>query len=219
MDKREKFSASKTEYLPALLAGGQINYATANSLNGAYISNEGLSTSVSGGIRDQNNYNPVFGSFGTIEVDWRVFNFGKVTANVNAAKSALSSSKADFENEIFQHQIKVIDAYLLALVMEKISVAQENNLKRAQRLQEVIRAGALAGLKAGADSSFAVAEVSKAKLLYLESKKNAQTQLIRLAELIGEKDNAIGIDSARFFSAIPTGFFQLIRYIPIRCPL
>src|SRR5580704_10341604 len=164
--QEKKFSASKTEYLPALLAGGQINYATANSLNGAYISNEGLSTSISGGIHDQNNYNPIFGSFGTIEVDWKVFNFGKVTANVDVAKSALSTSQADYENEIFQHQVRVADAYLLALITGKLSIAQENNLKRAQRLQEVIRAGAISGLKAGADSSFAAAEVSKAKLLY-----------------------------------------------------
>jgi outer membrane protein TolC len=203
--QEKKLSASKTEYLPALLAGGQVNYATANSLNGAYISNEGLSTSISGGIHPQNNYNPVFGSFGTLEVDWKVFTFGKVAANVNTAKSALNSSQADYENEIFQHQVRVADAYLLALVTEKLSIAQENNLKRAQRLQEVIRAGALAGLKAGADSSFAAAEVSKAKLLFLESKKNELAQLIRLAELIGEK-NDIRVDSAVFFSQLPLDF-------------
>jgi len=203
--QEKKFSASKTEYLPALLAGGQVNYATANSLNGAYISNEGLSTSISGGIHEQNNYNPVFGSFGTIEVDWKVFNFGKVTANVDVAKSALNTSQADYENELFQHQVRVADAYLLALVTKKLSIAQENNLKRAQRLREVIHAGAQSGLKAGADSSFAAAEVSKAKLLYLESKKNELAQLIRLAELIGEK-NDIAVDSAGFFSQLPHDF-------------
>jgi len=203
--QEKKFSASKTEYLPALLAGGQVNYATSNSLNGAYISNEGLSTSISGGIHEQNNYNPVFGSFGTIEVDWKAFNFGKVAANVGVAKSAWNSAQADYENEIFQQQVKVADAYLLALVGEKLSIVQENNLKRAQRLQEVVRAGAVSGLKAGADSSFAAAEVSKAKLLYLESKKNEYSQLIRLAELIGEK-NDIVIDSARFFLQLPHDF-------------
>lgn len=201
----KKLGASKTEYLPALLAGGQLNYATANSLNGAYISNEGLSTSISGGIHPQNNYNPVFGSFGTIEVDWKVFNFGKVIANVEVARSALNLSQADYENEIFQQEVKVADAYLLALVAEKLSVAQENNLERARHLHDVIRAGAASGLKAGADSSFAAAEVSKAKLLYLESKKNEFSQLIALAELIGEK-KAIVIDSALFFSQLPQDF-------------
>ena len=204
--EEKRFQSSKTEYLPQFLVGGQINYGTNNSLNGAFYPNEGMSTGLSGGIRTENIYDGVFGSFGTLQLDWKAVNFGKVAANVNAAKSAVEASKADYENEIFQHLIRVADAYFLTSVAEKISAAQENNLERAQKLYTATRAQALSGLKAGADSSFAAAEVSKAKLLFLDSKKNERAQRIRLAELIGVKGDAVRADTARFFSEIPSDF-------------
>ncbi len=204
--EEKRFQSSKTEYLPQFLVGGQVNYGTNNSVNGAFYPNEGMSTGLSGGIRTENIYDGVFGSFGTLQLDWKAINFGKVAANVKAAKSAVDASKAEYENEIFQHLIKVADAYFLTSVAEKISAAQENNLERAQKLYTATRAQALSGLKAGADSAFAAAEVSKAKLLFLDSKKNERAQRIRLAELIGIKVDAVRADTARFFSAIPSDF-------------
>lgn len=204
--EERRLQSSKTEYLPQFLVGAQINYGTNNSVNGAFYPNEGLSTGVSGGIRTENIYDGVFGSFGTLQVDWRAFNFGKVAANVNAAKSAVEVSKADYENELFQHLVKVADAYFLTSVAEKISEAQQNNLERAQQLYVATRAQSLSGLKAGADSSFAAAESSKARLLFLESRKNERAQRIRLAELIGVRGDAVQVDTARFFSDVPSDF-------------
>ncbi len=201
-----KLLSSKTEYLPALNAGGQINYATNNGVNGTAYPNDGMSVNVSGGIRPVNIYTPVFGSFATLEANWKVFNFGKVAANVDVARSAVRVSQADFDNEVFQHQIKVADAYLLSLVMMKISSAQSNNLERAEKVYSITKAAVNAGLKAGTDSSFAAAEVSKARLLFLDSRRNELTQLIRLAELMGETSSDISIDSSRFFNDPPKDF-------------
>ncbi len=201
--EEERLRSSKTEYLPAFLIGGQINYGTSNSIPGAYYPNEGLSTGISGGIRPDNISTAVYGSFGTLEVDWRIFNFGKVTANVATARAAAQTAQADFANEVFQHQIRTIDAYLLALVAEKITRVQKSNYERAKQIHAITRAEAISGLKAGADSSFAAAEVSKAKILFLEGERNERAQRIRLSELIGEKNSNIELDTTYFLNAIP----------------
>jgi outer membrane protein TolC len=62
--------------------------------------------SPSGGIRPENYYTATFGSFTTALIDWKVFNFGKVKANVNAAHAELTKSQANYENELFQHQVR-----------------------------------------------------------------------------------------------------------------
>lgn len=206
MSEEERFRSSRTEHLPAFLAGGQLNYGTNNSLSGSYFPNEGLSISTSGGIRPDQINTAVFGSFGTLEVDWRVFNFGRITANIAAARSAVQAAQADYENELFQHLVRTTDAYLLTLIAEKITRLQQDNLERARQLYLITRAESMSGMKAGTDSLFASAEVSKARILFLESQRNEKTQRIRLAELIGEKESEIRIDTAKFLNSVPPDF-------------
>lgn len=206
--EEKRLLSSKIEYLPAFFAAGQINYGTNNSLNGAFYPNEGMSTGLSGGIRPENIYQGVFGSFTTLQIDWKAVSFGKIAANVKAAQSAVEVSKADYDNEVFQHLVRVADAYFLASVSERISQAQEKNLERAQKLYIATRAQVFSGLKAGTDSSFAAAEVSKARLLFFESQRNERAQHIRLAELMGIKGNTIRPDTSRFFSDLPRDFLM-----------
>src|SRR5690348_11476529 len=45
--EEERLRSSKTEYLPSLLVGGQVNYGTNNSIPGAFYPNEGMSIGIS----------------------------------------------------------------------------------------------------------------------------------------------------------------------------
>src|SRR5579875_1139200 len=103
--------AAKKDYLPDFVVADQYQYATANGLEGSYYSNGGTAISTSGGLRSHNIYQPVFGSFTTLMVNWHAFDFGKVKESVKLAQSKVDLAKADYDNEVFQQQIKLADAY------------------------------------------------------------------------------------------------------------
>lgn len=198
-----RIKSVKTDYLPAFIVQDQYTYATSNSVAGAFLPNEGSALSPSGGIRSENIYTPTFGSFTTAMVDWKVFNFGKVNANVNAAKADLARTQADYENELFQHQVKIIDAYLLLLINQKLVEAQRQNLQRATVFKRVTDAAVTSGMRPGVDSSLAAAEHAKAQLLLLESQRSEKAQRLRLSELTGELHDSIEVDTMGFYSQLP----------------
>ncbi len=198
-----RIKSVKTDYLPAFIVQDQYTYGTSNSVAGAFLPNEGSALSPSGGIRPENIYTATFGSFTTALVDWKVFNFGKVNANVNAAKADLARTQADYENELFQHQVKIIDAYLLLLINQKLVDAQRQNLERAAVFKRVTDAAVTSGMRPGVDSSLAAAEYAKAQLLLLESRRSEKAQRLRFSELTGELHDSIQVDTMGFYSQLP----------------
>jgi outer membrane protein TolC len=194
---------AKTEYIPELITQNQALYGTANGVRGAFFPSEGTAIPISGGINPGQDWTATFGSFTTIMLDWKFFNFGRVRANVDVARAEQKSATADLDNEIFQQQIKVTDAYLLFLIYNKLVSVQENNLKRADVFRTATTASVRSGLKPGIDTSFANAEYAKAELLLLEAKKNKRQQRIRLAELIGNSNESIEPDTMRFYTIVP----------------
>ncbi|SKB98743.1 TolC family protein [Dyadobacter psychrophilus] len=195
----------KTDYLPTLVVQDQYTFSTNNSVAGSFWGNEGSVISPSGGIRPENIYTGTFGSFTSALVDWRVFNFGKVKANVKTAKADLIRSQADFENELFQHQVRIVDAYLVLLINQKLVGAQQQNLERALVFKRVTDAAVGSGMRPGVDSSLASAEYAKAKLLVLESQRSTKAQALRLAELTGQLRDSMQVDTMQFYSQLPVG--------------
>ncbi|MCE7071769.1 TolC family protein [Dyadobacter sp. CY327] len=198
-----RIKSVKTDYLPAFVVQDQYTFSTNNSVAGSFWGNEGSVISPSGGIRPDNIYTGTFGSFTSALVDWRVFNFGKVKANVKTAKAELSRSQADYENEIFQHQVRIVDAYLVLLINQKLVEAQQQNLERALVFKQVTDAAVGSGMRPGVDSSLASAEFAKAQLLLLESQRSKKAQALRLAELTGQLRDSIQVDSMAFYSQLP----------------
>ncbi|GAB3931106.1 hypothetical protein GCM10028804_42430 [Larkinella terrae] len=204
----KRIQSSRTEFLPSMIVQDQYTYATSNALNGSFFPNEGTSISTSGGIRPDNIYQGTTGSFLSAVIDWRVVNFGRVKANVKVAEADLHRSQIDYENELFQHQIRIVDAYLTLLVNQKLVDVQRANLQRAQTFKNVVDAGVRSGMRAGVDSSLATAEAVRARLQLLESEQREQVQRLRLSELIGQVQSGIRVDSMRFYTTLPQTNFQ-----------
>ncbi|WP_138484873.1 TolC family protein [Dyadobacter bucti] len=198
-----RIKSVKTDYLPALVVQDQYTFSTNNNVTGAFWPNEGSALSPSGGIRPENIYTGTFGSSTSAVVDWRVFNFGKVKANINSAKAELSRSQTDYENEVFQHQVRIADAYLVLLINQKLVEAQRQNLERALVFKSVTDAAVSSGMRPGVDSSLAAAEFAKARLLLLESQRSEKSQRLRLSELAGVLEDSIQVDSMVFYSKLP----------------
>ncbi|GAB3942636.1 hypothetical protein GCM10028805_07470 [Spirosoma harenae] len=202
-----RVQASQTELLPIMMLQHQHNYATSNSLNGSFFPNEAVNISTSGGVRPTAVSQASFGSFSTASIEWRAITFGRVKANIGVAKADLQRSQIDYENEIFQHQVRTIDAYLLLLVNQKLVQIQQANLDRAQTFKRVVDAGVRSGMRAGVDSSLATAESVRARLLLLNSQQQEQVQRLRLSELTGLLQHNLRVDSMRFYADLPTDAF------------
>ncbi|QHT72238.1 TolC family protein [Rhodocytophaga rosea] len=198
-----KVQSAKSEYLPNLTVQDQYTYGTSNSVTGAYFPNEGTALSPSGGIRPDNIYQATFGSFTSALMEWKVINFGKVAANVQTARNERNKTQADYENELFQHQVRVADAYLLTLISQKLVDIQRNNVERTRTVKGVVEAGVVSGMRPGVDSSLANAEYTKAQLLLLESERNEKAQRLRLSELTGILQDSIQVDSMAFYTQLP----------------
>lgn len=200
----QEVSATRNRYIPRLILQHQFTFSTGNNVEGGFFPNEGT-ISPSGGIRPHSIGTGAFGSLTSAIMEWNVYNFGRLSENVKAATADALASQLDFENELFQHQVRVADAYLLLLVTHKLTEIQEKNVQRAESFSEAVDAGVRARLRAGVDSSLAHAEYARARVLLLESQRNEQTQRYRLAELLGR--NALSfdleIDSMRFYAHLP----------------
>jgi outer membrane protein TolC len=99
----------------------------------------------------------------------------------------MAAAEADYQNEVFQQQVKVGDAYMLSLISNDMLKSQHANLARVKSLLDVTLAYTSSGLRPGVDSSLVKAEYSKATLQYLEARRLAQEQSVYLKELMGIK--------------------------------
>ena len=104
-------------------------------------------------------------------INWDFFSFGKAREKVNVAKATVAQDEADFQQEFFQHEIRVSAAYLNLLAAQRLTRSQEKNLERAQALTNVVVARAKNGLNCEVNSSLAIAEVSNARDTFDKGKR------------------------------------------------
>jgi outer membrane protein TolC len=191
----------RANYLPQLTAQAQALNGTSNQVRGALLGGVGLTES---GVRDYTSSQAAWTSQGMLYIDWPAVTFGRYRADVQRAQAAVNQAQADYDQELFTHQVQVADAYLLALAAQRAVALQEANLRRTQALRRVIRAGTQSGIRAGIDSSTANAETSRAQLQLLVSQQQAEQQRVRLAGLLATPAQALTLtDSARFFTRLP----------------
>jgi outer membrane protein TolC len=192
----------RSNYLPQLTAQGQALNGTSNQVRGALLGGIGPTAS---GVRDFTSSQAAWTSQGMLYIDWPAVTFGRYRADVQRAQASVNQAQADYDQELFTHQVQVADAYLLALAAQKGVAVQEANLRRTQALRRIIRAGTQSGIRAGIDSSTANAETSRAQLQLLVSRQQAEQQRVRLAGLLATPAQALSLtDSARFFTRLPT---------------
>lgn len=194
---------SKKEYLPDLNISAQQDYGTINGQNGVLYGLRGLAASPAGPALSQQNWASAFGSLYLTNINWDFFSFGKAHEKVQVAKAAVAQDEADFQQEFFQHEIRVSAAYLNLLAAQRLTRSQEKNLDRAKALTAVVVARAKNGLNPGVDSSLANAEVSNAKILLTRAIDNEQEQSNELSILLSTTKQGFELDTV-FLTRIPS---------------
>lgn len=202
---KEEREAAANLYIPRLALQHQYTYGTSNNVVGAFYPNGGTVLSPSGGVRPENIYEGTFGSYTSGLLEWDFINFGKISSETKAAQANADAAQAALENEIFQHQVRVADAYLQLLIVEKLAGVQRKNVERALQFKLSIDAAVLSGLRPAVDSSLAKTEYLKAQLLLIDSERLVESQSNRLGQLLGAAPGGgvLKADSMRFFTALP----------------
>ena len=191
---------SKKTIIPSLDAAYQVNYATYNNITGmAYPQ---FLLPISGPPSAENHYSGVFGSATSLLLNWQPVTFGQRQSQIDFSKAGLQYAKADANNEIFQHKVKVINAYLDVVTATALEKVYRENLSRTSANLAVAKTLVINGIKPGVDTALVKAEVSRAKVELLNSEKAKEQALITLSALLAT-DQLPAVTDTTYFSKLP----------------
>ncbi len=190
---------AKRDYLPNLNLSAQQDYGTINGQNGPLYGFGGLAAASSGQPLPDQNWNAAFGALYLTNINWDFFAFGRAKEKIRTAQAVATRDNNDWQQEIFQQEIKVAAAYLNLLAAQKLTLSYQKNLNRADTFRHVVVTRVKNGLAPGVDSSQANAEVSSAQIQLTRAIDFEQTQANQLAVLMGVPAQTFNLDT--FFVA------------------
>ncbi|MFT3827505.1 MAG: TolC family protein [Chitinophagaceae bacterium] len=186
--KQAQQEATRYNWLPSLKFNYQANVGTNNNLPGGYFS-YGIVPSNSK-VRVEGNSSTIVTDLGIASFDWEVYNFGAFSAQQKVAASDVEVEQSKLEGSRYQLQAFTIDYYLQLVRIQNLLAIQAQNILRNTEIKRTIRSLAASGVKAGVDTSIAEAELSKARLTYIELSnqlKQAQLQLSYISSIPAEQ--------------------------------
>jgi len=201
---------TRHEFLPKSTIGDEITLGTNNSIPGSYIS-YGAIPSSSSGVRSYNTFGSATGNIGFLYNEYELVNFGLRKTSVHYAQSSVNLSKSDLEREIYQLKWNIGQLYFQVLKSKSQLGIDLENIKRYTTVFKVIQALAKAGIKPGADTSLALAELSKTKIIYNQTLGQVNKLLVQLGYLSGIPYDQIRFDSTKVNDLISRLDFQKFK--------
>src|SRR5688500_6386088 len=104
----EKYS--RREALPNFTLAAQQDYGTVNGQNGPLYGFGGLGVASSGLPLPKQNWNAAFGALYLANFNWDFFAFGRVRKRIEVATKEVEREEKDYQQELFQHQVRVAGA-------------------------------------------------------------------------------------------------------------
>ncbi|HJD75746.1 MAG TPA: TolC family protein [Bacteroides reticulotermitis] len=177
--------ASRRDYLPDLKFSAQQSYGTINAQNGPMYGFGGLGVASTSMPLAEQNWNSAFGSLYLANINWDFFTFGQISNSINLSRLSKEKSHADLQQEVFQHQIRTISAYLNLLAVQRMVFVQQKNVERAEVFLSTVQSLANSELKPMVDASLAQAEVSNAKITLIKMQDKELELSKEIAVLLG----------------------------------
>ncbi|HVU99070.1 MAG TPA: TolC family protein [Puia sp.] len=183
-------------FLPTSYIGDEVTAGTDNSIPGSYIS-FGIIPSSSSGVRSSNLYQAAIGNIGFFYNQFELLDFGLKKATVRNAQAYLGLTQADRDREAYLIKWQVAKLYLDILKSRFQLAIDQQNVSRYDTLFTVIRAVTESGIKPGADSSLAKAELSKARTTYNQTLGDIRQLQQQLSYLSGIPVDNVAIDTSK----------------------
>lgn len=181
-------------WLPNLRLNYQADIGSANNTTGPYFG-FGIIPSSSGGIHSTNVTTALGDNLGIAAFDWEIYNFGKYGAENKVANSDVKVEQNSFAQSKYQLQAYTIGGYLQLLRLQDFINIQSRNIERNQQIMRSIMSLAKSGVRAGVDTSIAEAELSKARLNYIELTNQLKQVQLQLSAVTGEPYQTIVPDT------------------------
>ena len=192
---RAGITDARHAYLPTSFLGDEVTAGTDNSIPGSYIS-FGVIPSSSSGIRSSNTYQPALGNIGFFDNQYELYDFGLKKATVRNAQAFANLSQADLDRETYLIKWEVAKAYLDILKARFHLAIDKQNVGRYDTIYKVIEAVSRSGIKPGADSALAMAELSRTRTTYNQTQGYLRQLQQQLNYLTGIPPGEIDIDTS-----------------------
>jgi outer membrane protein TolC len=193
---RAGITDARHTYLPTAILGDQLSLGTDNSIPGSYLS-FGLIPSSSAGVRSTNDYQSAAGNIAIIQSEYELLDFGLKNARVKNAEAYANLSQADYNRELYLLKWQVGKIYYETFKNQFQLGIEEQNVTHYQAIYRVIQAVTQSGIKAGADSSLALAELSKSRITYNQTLGKFKQLKEQLAYLTGIPADRISFDTSQ----------------------
>lgn len=193
--KRAEAIETKNNWLPNLRLNYQADIGSNNNVAGPYFG-FGIIPSNSRGVRTESNTTATGVNLGVAALDWEVYNFGSYGAQNKVAKSDIRVEQNQFAQSKYQLQAYAIGNYLQLTRLQEFLTIQQRNIKRNEEINRSIRSLARSGVRPGVDTSIAEAELSKARLNYIELNNQLKQVQLQLSAISGLPYTTIVPDTA-----------------------
>lgn len=174
----------RASWLPNLKLNYQADIGTSNNTTGPYFG-FGIVPSSSGGVRSSSVTTAVGDNLGIAALDWEIYNFGKYAAQNRVAYSDIAVEQNQYAQSKYQLKAYIIGSYLQMLRLHDFLTIQYRNIQRNEQIRRSIQSLAKSGVRAGVDTSIAEAELSKARLNYIELKNQMKQLQLQIASISG----------------------------------
>ena len=196
----KNIDAIKYSAVPSLDISYQAGIGTANNLTGIFYPSGILP--MTGPPSISNNYTPATGTATSLLLNWQAITFGQRRAQIEVAIAEANKKSMEYRQALFFHKINVIAAYLdLLLASEALSIYQ-HNIERVEVNLQQSRILVKTGIKPGVDTALFLSELSKAKIDWLNAKKQLEIYRSILAQLILSKAYPLPADTS-FLHTLP----------------
>jgi outer membrane protein, adhesin transport system len=186
---------TRNNWLPNLRLNYQADIGTNNNVAGPYFG-FGIIPSDSRGVRNASNTTAVSANVGVASLDWEIYNFGAYGAANRVARSNIQVEQNNFAQSKYQMEAYTINNYLLLMNLQDYLNIQVRNIQRTQEILRSVGSLARSGVRPGVDTSIANAELSKARLNYIELNNQMQQVQLQLATVSGLPYQSIVADTA-----------------------
>jgi adhesin transport system outer membrane protein len=174
----------RNNWLPNLELNYQADVGTSNNTTGPYFG-FGIIPSSSGGIHNTNVTTAISDNLGIAALNWEVYNFGKYGAENKVANSDITVQQNEYAQSKYDLKAFTISNYLQLLRLQDFLSIQSRNIQRTQEILRSIMSLAKSGVRAGVDTSIAEAELSKARLNYIELDNQLKQVQLQLSAVTG----------------------------------
>jgi len=174
----------RSNWLPNLRLNYQADIGSSNNVIGPYFG-FGIVPSSSSGIHSSNITTAASTNLGIAALDWEVYNFGAYHAANMVASSDVAVQQNQYAQSKYNLQAFTISNYLQLLRLQDFAGIQYRNIRRSQEILRSVRSLAKSGVKAGVDTSIADAELSKARLNYIELNNQLKQVQLQLSAVSG----------------------------------